>query len=70
MSNPFLVLWFSPNCGLFTNLQVTHSQALAHQDVGRLMPRALEKRSRSPSSPCTTAESQGALMQSLESFAH
>lgn len=28
--NSFFVLWFSPNCGLFTCLKVTCSQALAY----------------------------------------
>lgn len=30
VSNPFFVLWFSPDCGLFTCLRITRSQALAH----------------------------------------
>lgn len=32
VSSPFFVLWFSPDCGLFPRLKITHSQALAHSE--------------------------------------
>lgn len=61
VSNPFLVLCFFPYCGLFTNLKITHSQALAYPRAGRLMPRALGKRYCSSSSPWIAAKSHGTL---------